>query len=491
MSSRRISIDPITRLEGHGNIEIFLDESGAVQECYFQVPELRGFEKFLEGMPVEEVPRVVTRICGVCPGAHHMAAGKAVDAVYSVTPPPAARKLRELFYCAHFVHSHIAHFYALAAADFVVGPDAEPARRNVLGVVQEVGKEVGLDVLRHRGLAQKIQATLAGRATHPVWTLPGGVSKGITEAERAEVQGMAESCVAFAGRSLELFDRAVLGNRAYLDLILSETYELSTYHVGTVDRQNRLHFYDGEHRVVGPEGQEVLRYQDAEYLEHIAEHTEPYSYLKFPYLRRVGWRGLTDGPDSGLYQASPLSRLNVADGMATPLAQAAYERYVDTLGGKPVRKLLATHWARLIEMLYAAERALELSRDPEITSPEIRVLPTATPREGVGVVEAPRGILTHHYRTDEQGLVTMANLIVGTTNNHGPICIAIRNAARRLIQPGREPDQGLLNMVEMAFRLFDPCFSCATHSLPGSMPLTVTLRGPDGARLSTLSRRGR
>jgi F420-non-reducing hydrogenase large subunit len=470
---KRISIDPITRLEGHGKIEIFLADDGSVANAYFQVPELRGFEKFVEGMPIEEVPRVVARICGVCPGAHHLCAGKAVDAVYHVDPPPTAKKLRELYYSAHFVHSHIAHFYALAAADFVMGPDSDPAKRNILGIAEKVGLPVAGEVLKHRRFAQDIQIMVGGKSTHPVWTVPGGVAKGITEEQRLQIVEMAKSCVEFGKFSLKLFDDVVLKNKAYLDLVLSDVYEMDTAHIGTVDEKNRVNFYHGDHRVVDQTGKEIIRYKDSEYLEHIAEHVETYSYLKFPFLKKIGWKGIVDGPDSGLYQASPLSRLNAADGMATPLAQAAYEQYFSTLGGKPVKKLLATHWARLVETLYAAERMLELASDPEVASPNFRTLPIGVPTEGVGIVEAPRGILTHHYKTDRNGLVTEANLIVGTTNNHAPISLAIKRAAQKVIKPGKEIGQGLLNMVEMAFRLFDPCFSCATHTLPGEMPLVV------------------
>ena len=392
----------------------------------------------------------------------------------------AAKKLRELYYSAHYVHSHIAHFYALAAPDFVMGPDADPAKRNILGVVEKVGVPVAGEVLKHRALAQGIQIIIGGRSTHPVWTLPGGVAKGITEAQRMEIIEKAKSCVEFARFSLKLFDDVVLSNKAYLDLVLSDTYELNTYWIGTVDEKNRVNFYHGDHRVVDPAGKEVFRYQDHQYLDYLEEHVENFTYLKFPYLKKIGWKGFVDGPASGIYQATPLSRLNAADGMATPLAQAEYERMFSTLGGKPVKKLLATHWARLIELLYAAERLLELAQDPEVASPVFRTLPTAVPEEGVGIVEAPRGILTHHYKTDRNGLVTEANMIVGTTNNHAPISMAIKRAAQKLIQPGKEIGQGLLNMVEMAFRLFDPCFSCATHSLPGEMPLVIEVRNSSG-----------
>jgi F420-non-reducing hydrogenase large subunit len=397
-----------------------------------------------------------------------------------VDPPPAAKKLRELYYSAHYIHSHIAHFYALAAPDFVVGPDADPAKRNILGIVEKVGIPIASEVLKHRAIAQDVQIMIGGRSTHPVWTLPGGVSKGITEEQRKEIIEKAKSCIEFAKFSLKLFEDVVLQNKTYLDIILSDIYEMDTYWIGTVDENNHVNFYHGDHRVVDQNGKEVFRYKDHEYLNFIAEHVESFSYLKFPFLKKIGWKGLVDGPSSGVYQATPLSRLNAADGMATPLAQAEYEKMFNTLGGKPVKKLLATHWARLIELLFAAERLHELAQDTEVASPNIRTLPTAIPEEGVGIVEAPRGILTHHYKTDKNGLVTEANMVVGTTNNHAPISLAIKRAAQKLIQPGKEIGQGLLNMIEMAFRLYDPCFSCATHSLPGEMPLVVEVCNSGG-----------
>jgi len=393
-----------------------------------------------------------------------------------------------MYYSAHFVHSHIAHFYALAAPDFVVGPEADPAKRNILGIVEKVGVPVASEVLRHRAIAQDIQITIGGRSTHPVWTLPGGVSKGISEDQRKEIIEKAKSCVEFAKFSLKLFDDVVLANKAYLDLVLSDTYEMDTYWIGTVDGNNHVNFYHGEHRVVDQAGKEVFRYKDHQYLEYLAEHVEKFTYLKFPYLKKIGWKGFVDGAGSGVYQATPLARLNASDGMSTPLAQAEYERFFSTLGGKPVKKLLATHWARLIELLFAAERLLELAQDDEVASPRFRTLPTAIPEEGVGIVEAPRGILTHHYKTDRNGLVTEANMIVGTTNNHAPISMAIKRAAEKLIRPGKEIGQGLLNMIEMAFRLYDPCFSCATHSLPGQMPLIVEVKNAAGEIIHRESR---
>ena len=417
-----------------------------------------------------------------------MASCKAADAVYHVEVPSAGKKLRELFYSAHYIHSHIAHFYALAAPDFVMGPTSDPATRNILGVVGKVGLQIGGEVIKHRAYAQDIQTAVLGKATHPVGGLPGGVSKPITEAERADFEVKAKSCVEFAKFSLKLFDDVVLANKAYVDLILSQPFAMKTYYMGLVDANNKVNFYDGQVKVVDPEGKEFVRFKPSEYLAHVAEHQEPWSYLKFPFLKKIGWKGLVTGKDSSIYRVAPLARLNVADGMATPEAQAAYEKYFSTLGGKPVHATLATHWARLVELLYASERLLELSRDPEITSTTVRTIPTATPDEGVGIVEAPRGTLIHHYKTDEKGLVTKANIIVATAHNYGAMCMSVRDAAKAVIQKGKEVSEGMLNMVEMAFRAYDPCFGCATHSLPGQMPLEVIIRDCRGEVVQRLSR---
>jgi len=416
-----------------------------------------------------------------------MASTKATDAVFHVDPPPAAKKLRELYYCAHMVHSHIAHFYALAAPDFVVGPTADPAERNILGVVAKVGLEIGGAVIKARADAQDIQAVIGGKATHSVCGLPGGMSRAITEEERKDFEEKAKSLVEFGKFSLKLFDDVVLANKEYVDLILGDVYFMKSYYMGLVDANNKVNFYDGDIRVVDEEGKEVAKFKPAQYLDYVAEHTEPWSYLKFPFLKKVGWKGLVEGKDSGVYRVNTLARLNVADGMATPLAQEAYEKFYQTLGGKPVHATLAFHWARLVELLYAAERLLELCQDPEITDPNVRTIPTATPDEGVGVVEAPRGTLYHHYQTDERGLIKKVNLIVATGNNNAAMCMSIKKAALGLIKGG-EVNEGLLNMVEMAFRAYDPCMACATHSLPGQMPLEVIIRDPQGNELKRLSR---
>ena len=485
---KKISIDPITRLEGHGKIEIFLDDEGDIANAYLVIPELRGFEKFAEGRPVEELPRITPRICGVCPEAHHIASAKACDAVYHVEVPPAGKKLRELLYSAFYVADHTVHFYILGAPDFVMGPDAPPAERNILGVIGKVGLEIGGKVISCRGMAMDIVGMLGGKTIHPVGALPGGVSKAINEEERAQIEAMGHQLVDFGQFSLQLFRDVVLGNKGYVDLILSEAFTTPMYYMGLVDENNHVNFYDGKVRVVNPDGDEFVKYGPEEYLDVVAERVEPWTYLKFPYLKEVGWKGFVTGKDSGVYMATPLSRLNAAGGMATPRAQEAYEELYATLGGKPVHNTLATHWARLVELLYAAERLVELATDPEITDPHVRNIPTETPDEGVGIVEAPRGTLTHHYITDEKGIVQKCNLIVGTTNNYAPISISIKKAAQAFIKKGQVITEGMLNRVEMAFRPYDPCFGCATHTMPGQMPLEVLVHDAEGHVVERLTR---
>ncbi len=470
---KTITIDPITRLEGHGKISIFLDAKGDVANAYLQIPELRGFERFCQGRRAEDMPQITSRICGVCPVAHHFAATKALDAAFNVNPPSAAKKLRELMYCGYYIYDHILHFYYLGGPDFVVGPDAPAAKRNVLGVIEKAGLEIGKEVIKHRAYGQKITGILGGKATHPVCGLPGGVSKGLNKDEVKEIEKMGKSCVEFAKFSLKLFDDIVLKNKDYVDLILSDSYTLKTYNMGLVDKNNKVNFYDGEIRVTDQKGREHIKFDGKDYYKNIAEHVEEWSYIKFTYLKDIGWKGFKDGKDSGIYRVGPLGRLNAAEGMATPLADKEYKRFYETLGGKAVNTTLAFHWARLIELLYATERVMELIKDPEITSTKIRN-PVGEPGEGIGVTEAARGTLIHHYKLDKNGLIDKANLIVATTNNAGAINMSVRDAAKGIIKKGKVND-GLLNMVEMAFRAYDPCFACATHTLPGGMPLEVNI----------------
>ncbi len=469
---KTITIDPITRLEGHGKINIFLDEQGDVSNAYLQIPELRGFERFSQGRRAEDMPQITSRICGVCPVAHHFASAKALDMAFHVDPPEVAKKLRELLYCGYIIYDHILHFYFLGGPDFIVGPDAPAAKRNILGVIEKAGLDIGKEVIKHRAYGQKITAILGGKATHPVCGLPGGVSKGLVKDEVKEIKEMITSCLHFAQVSLGLFDDIVLKNKQYIDMIRSDSYTLKTYNMGLVDKNNKVNFYDGMVRVTDQDGDELLHFEGKDYVKHITEFVEEWSYMKFPYLKQIGWHGLQDGKKSGVYRVGPLGRLNAAEGMATPLADKEYKRMFDMLGGKPVNSTLVYHWARLIELLYAAERAKELIEDSDITSTPIRLPVGTTGGEGIGVVEAARGTLFHHYLVDKNGLIEKANLIVATTNNAGAITMSVRDAAKGVIKKGKI-DDGLLNKIEMAFRAYDPCFACATHTLPGGMPLTV------------------
>jgi F420-non-reducing hydrogenase large subunit len=486
MSTKTITINPITRLEGHGKIEIFLNEEGNVENAYFQVPELRGFERFCEGRKAEDMPIITTRICGVCPVAHHFASTKALDAAFNVDPPSAAKKLRELMYAGYVIYDHTLHFYYLGGPDFIVGPDAPPEKRNILGVIEKAGMEVAKEVIKHRAYGQQITAILGGKATHPVCGLPGGISKPLSEDNRQEIEKMAVSCLEFAKFTLKIFHDIVLGNPKYVDMIKSDAYTMKTYYMGLVDENNKVNFYDGKIRVVYPSGGEFLKFEPKDYLTHIGEHVEEWTYAKFPFLKQVGWKGLIGGSDSGIYRVGPLGRLNASEGMATPLAQEEYEVMYKTLGGKPVHGTLAFHWARLIELLYATERALELVRDPEITGTNVRNKP-GEPGEGVGVVEAARGTLYHHYVLDKDALIKNVNLIVATTNNYPAICMSIRDAAKALIH-GENVSEGLLNRVEMAFRAYDPCLACATHFAVGQMPLQVSIYDHNRKLVKTLER---
>jgi F420-non-reducing hydrogenase large subunit len=482
---KEIKIDPITRLEGHGKIEIFLDDKGDVAHACLQIPELRGYERFAVGRLAEEMPRITETICGVCPTAHHTCSGKTLDDLYGVQPPSAARKIREFVYNAFMFEDHNLHFYFLGGPDFVVGPSAPKAERNVLGVIGKVGVEIGKKVIDIRKRTRNIIQTMGGRVVHPVHCLPGGVSKPMTKEIHEEFKKTAEDSVEFAKFSLQVFNDIVLKNKEYVDLIVGDIYRHNTYYMGLVDDNNKINFYDGWIRVVDPEGKEFAKFKIHDYLDHIAEGVEEWTYIKFPYLKKIGWKGFIDGKDSGVFRVAPLGRLNASDGMATPIAQEHYEKFYDVLGGKPAHFTLATHWARLIEAMQAAEAMVQLINDPEILDTTIRNMDFQIPKEGIGVIEAPRGTLFHHYETDENGRLTKANLIVATVNNSAAINMSVEKAARGLIKGGKV-DDGILNMVEMAFRAYDPCFACATHTLDGRPPLQLDIIDSQGNIVKTL-----
>jgi len=480
-----IKIEPVTRLEGEAKITIVLGEDGRVKNAYFQVMDYRGFEKFLVGRQAEEVPRIAERICGVCSWAHHMAAVKAVERIFGREPPQPARKLRELSYCAHIIHSHLLHFFIFASPDLFLSPDEDPSVRNFIGLLKK-HPELMKRALKWHTEAEMIQEVIGGKAIHPVFTIPGGVSKPLSEGERSKILEKTRGILNFSLDALSFFKRRVVENEKYRELFYGDLYRLETYYMGLVDGKNQVNFYDGQIRVVDPEGAENAMFDCSSYLEYIAEKVEPWTYTKFPYLKKVGWKGLTDGKGSGVYRVNSLPRLNVSEGMPTPMAQEAYEEFVEKLG-MPAHATLGFHWARLIEVVYCAERMIELLEDPDITSKDIVCYNGEYRGEGVGAVEAPRGTLIHHYKADEKGVITECNLIVPTTMNNAAICIEIKNTASKLISGG-EISEGILNRVEMAFRAYDPCLSCSTHSLPGEMPLEVLIVREDGKVVRRLRR---
>ena len=445
-----VNIQPVTRIEGHAKVAIHLDDAGNVADTRLHIQTLRGFEKFVEGRPVEEMPRIVCHICGICPWSHHLASSKAGDACFGVTPPPAAVKLRRLMQMIAYVGDKLLHFYFLAAPDFVIGPDADYAVRNVIGIV-DAAPDIAKQVVHYRQLTAQILENFAGRAIHPTFSIPGGVSKPMTEAERVEMLGHARKLLDFSMFTIKFAKENVFTK--YIDAIKTLGV-IKVGHLGLVTDDGALDFYDGKLRLMQPDGSHE-DFADDEYLDHIGEHVEPWSYQKFPYAKKWG-----DGPTMdldnpvGVYRTNCLARINVCDKMATPLAQAELEEFRAEFG-RPTHLTLLYHYARLIELVQCAEQTVELLEDPEITSSDVRKKIEPRSGRGVGCVEAPRGTLIHDYQSDDEGLITQANLIVGTTHNNAAMNLSVKQAATELIRDGIY-DQAILNKVEMAIRAYDP-----------------------------------
>lgn len=487
---RTIVIDPITRLEGHGKITVALGDDGNVVDSWLQIPELRGFEAFCQGRLAEDMPQITSRICGVCPAAHHMAATKTLDALYGVAPPPAATAIRKLFYNLFMLEDHLIHFYYLGGPDFIVGPDAPDGQRNILGVSRVVGPDITRRVLSIRKRCRDLMGVLGGKAIHPVLGLPGGVAKSVTEETRGDLRAFASDALEFAEFTMRTFNEIVLGNQAFVDMLLADSTFEQTCYMGLVNSAGEVDFYEQGLRIVDTDGSLVGEYPPDRYTEVIAEHVEGWTYGKMPYLRTRGWKGLAAGPGTSLVRVAPLARLNAASGMATPRAQEEHDHLFETLGGKPSHATLAWHWARLVEVIQAAETLVRLSEAPELTDPNVRNMDLHTPREGVGIVEAPRGTLIHHYVTDPNGVIESSNMIVATQFNLASMNLSIAKTAQALIHDG-VVDDGILNRIEMAFRAYDPCLSCATHCQPGTMPLELSLLRPDGTRCARIRRNRR
>jgi F420-non-reducing hydrogenase large subunit len=477
--AQTLVIQPVTRIEGHAKVTIQLNDAGNVDTARVNVIELRGFEKFCLGRPVEDLPRITPRICGVCPWSHHLAAAKACDAVFGVEPPPAAKKLRELCNSVAYMEEHILHFYFLAAADFLVGPEADYSVRNVIGILQ-AAPDVAKRVVRVRHLCAKMLEILAGKPIHPQAAVPGGFSKPLAPEERNQLCKMADEAFELAKFSIAFAKENVFPK--YLETVKSLGV-ITTGFLGTVKDSGALNLYDGKLRLMAPDGSfEDFPYD--RYTDFISEHIESWSYLKFPYAKKWGKFSMDLAKPSGIYRTNTLARINVCDHIDTPLAQAELEEFRQKFG-RPAQLTLLYHWARLIELLYNAENAIRLLGDPEITSTETRVKVTPRAARGVGCVEAPRGTLIHDYTTDADGMITNVNLIVGTTHNNAPINMSVTQAAQTVIHDGKY-DQGTLNKVEMAIRAYDPCLSCATHRLDGKLSVKVDIVDAGGNLLDTL-----
>lgn len=478
--TQTVVIQPVTRIEGHAKITIQLNDSGNVEDTRVNVIELRGFEKFCIGRPVEEMTRITTRICGVCPWSHHLASGKATDAVFGVEPPPAGRKLRELCNSIAYMEEHILHFYFLAGPDFVMGPDADPSVRNVIGMISAV-PDVAKRVVRVRHMAAKMLEIIAGKAIHPDAVVPGGFSKPLLPAERDEVKTMAGECLDLARFTIAFAKENIFPK--YLDVVKSLGV-IETGFLGTVKEDGAFNCYDGKLRLMSKDGSYVDFPYD-KYTDYISEHLESWTYLKFPYDKRAGKFSMDLDAPNGIYRANTLARINVCDHMDTPLAQAELEEF-RKLFGRPAQLTLLYHWARLIELLHHAENAMRLLNDPEITSVETRKKVEPRAARGVGCVEAPRGTLIHDYTTDANGMLTNVNLIVGTTHNNAPINMSVKQAAKMAIHDGNY-DQGILNRVEMAIRAYDPCLSCATHNWDGRLAVRIDIYNDDGTLIDSIA----
>lgn len=475
MAARKITIEPVTRIEGHGRVTIHLNDQGAVEQTFFHVDEFRGLEKFCEGRPYFEMTQITQRICGICPVSHHLAAAKACDGVARVEPPRPAKLLRELMHMGQYVQSHGMHFFHLAAPDLVLGFDADPAERNVFGIIK-ADPELALKAVKLRSFGQRIIARMGAKRVHPNFAVPGGVNAPLSQKDRSEIASELDEMVGIAKVAVDIGKKWIESNIALAMAFAS----FPSNYMGLVDGEGGLQLYDGEIRVKDSQGKFIAQFPPDTYLSHVAEHVEPWSFLKYPYYRKMGF-------PQGFYRVGPLGRLNVVDKIGTPMADEEFKLFKQVNGGKPVEGSLFYHYARLIELVYALERIAQLLDDPDILSKDVRAYSsTKLPGQGVGVIEAPRGTLFHDYSTDENGLLTRVNLIVATGNNNWAMHTASGLVAKAFVD-GNKLTEGMLNRVEAAIRCYDPCLSCATHAI-GKMPLEIALIAADGTVLDRISR---
>jgi NAD-reducing hydrogenase large subunit len=471
---QKITIEPVTRIEGHAKVTIHLNDKGKVDHAFFHVNEWRGFEKFTEGRPFFEMPQITPRICGICPVSHHLSAAKACDQIVGVTPPRPARLLRELMHMGQYVQSHSMHFFELAGPDLLLGFDADPAIRNVVGIIQ-ANPDLAVKAVRLRAFGQEIIRKLGGRRIHPNHSIPGGVNAPLSSQDRDEILSQIDEMTDTIKMAIDVAKGWFEG---HMDVVDNFAVFPSGY-MGLVDEQGGLQLYDGRLRLIDRNGDRLEEFDPQDYLDYIGEHVEDWSYLKFPFYLKMGW-------PKGTYRVGPLARLNVAEKINTPLANEEFSHFKSLGGGKPVEATLWYHYARLIEDLYAIERAKEILLDPDVLSTDLATDYAGPTGEGVGCIEAPRGTLIHHYKTDQNGMLTKVNLIVATGHNNWAMSNSVEMVAKTYVD-GKKLTEGMLNRVEAAIRAYDPCLSCSTHAI-GAMPILLELVDSDGIVLDRICR---
>ena len=468
---QKITIEPVTRVEGHGKVTIHIDENGNISQSRLHIVEFRGFERFVQGRPYWEAPVLVQRLCGICPVSHHLAAAKALDVIVGAGTgnglSPTGEKMRRLMHYGQMFQSHALHFFHLASPDLLFGVDGDPMIRNVIGVAKKF-PDLAVQGVMMRKFGQEIIAATAGKKIHGTGAIPGGINKHLTKEEKNSFLNGAEpmninKMISWAQDAVNFLKSYHKANKEFIDGFAA----FPSNHLSLVRKDGALDLYHGVLRAVDANGKKILNdvdYQD--YTNYILEEVRNWSYMKFPYLIEYGKK-------DGWYRVGPLARLNTCDFIPTPLAQKEFEEFRAYTKGKPNNMSMHMHWARLIELLHSAEMMKDLLNDPDLMKGEL-VVKGKKQSEGVGLIEAPRGTLFHHYRINEHDQITMANLIVSTTHNNEPMNVAVNHAAKQFMTGQKKITEGMMNAVEVAIRAYDPCLSCATHAL-GQMPLEVVL----------------
>lgn len=474
MGTQKITIEPVTRIEGHAKVTVHLNDHGTVDRAYLHVNEFRGFEKFCEGRMYFEMQMITPRICGICPVSHHLASAKASDDLTGAEPPRPAKLLRELMHMGQVVQSHGMHFFELAGPDLLLGFDADPAIRNVVGLIQ-ANADLTVKAVNLRKFGQEIIHTLGGRRVHPSFAIPGGVNKSLKASERDQILAGIDEAIATTQVGIQIMKQWAEANMEDINKFAV----FKTGYFGLVTPQDSLELYDGQIRLVDQNGVQLEKFDPRKYLDFIAEHVENWSYLKFPYYKKLGYPG-------GVYRVGPLGRLNNSKQLDTPLANAEFQNWKKINGGKPVENTLYYHYARLIETLFAIEKVKVLLDDPDILSTDILNTRQDFKGHGVGVIEAPRGTLIHDYTTNATGQIQKVNLIVSTGHNNFAMSNAVDMVAKEYVK-GPDVKEGMLNRVEAAIRAHDPCLSCSTHAV-GQMPISVDIVDAEGNLVRNLAR---